>query len=67
VREELSGALHLAGADAVSRHELASLFAGREVRGAHAPPDRPKNCALTSTRVPPLRGVREALAGRPAR
>src|SRR5262249_45835603 len=58
----LVGRLHLAGADAVSRFELASLFAGREVRGAPGPPDRPKNCALASTRVAPLRGVREVLA-----
>jgi dTDP-4-dehydrorhamnose reductase len=58
----LSGPLHLAGADAVSRFELASLFAGRQVRGAPGPPDRPKNCALASTRVAPLRGVREVLA-----
>jgi dTDP-4-dehydrorhamnose reductase len=62
VEGALSGPLHLAGADALSRFELASLFAGREVRGAPGPPDRPKNCALTSTRVAPLRGVREVVA-----
>ena len=59
---DLTGPLHLAGADAVSRLELASLFAARAVRGAPAPPDRPRNCALASTRVAPLRGVRAVLA-----
>ena len=62
VAGDLTAPLHLAGADALSRHELASLFAGQEVRGAPSPPDRPKNCALASTRVAPLRGVREVLA-----
>ncbi len=66
VRGDLSGPVHLAGADAVSRHELATLFAGREVRAAEAPPDRPKDCSLASTRVPPLRGVRAVLGGNPA-
>ena len=62
VAGDLAGPLHLGGADAVSRQQLASLFAGREVPGASSPPDRPKNCALASTRVAPLRGVREVLA-----
>jgi dTDP-4-dehydrorhamnose reductase len=61
VSTDLAGPLHLAGAEHVSRWELASLFAGREVRGAPGPPDRPKNCALASTREAPLRGVREVL------
>jgi dTDP-4-dehydrorhamnose reductase len=62
VAGDLVGPLHLGGADAVSRQELASLFAGREVPGALSPPDRPKNCALASTRAAPLRGAREVLA-----
>jgi dTDP-4-dehydrorhamnose reductase len=58
----LGGPVHLGGADAVSRQEFAELIARRPVRAAPAPPDRPKNCALASTRVEPLRGVREVLA-----
>ena len=62
VEGDLTGPLHLGGADAISRQELASLVAGRAVAGAPSPPDRPKNCALASTRVAPLRGAREVLA-----
>jgi dTDP-4-dehydrorhamnose reductase len=62
VESDLAGPLHLAGADAVSRYEFARLVAGREVQGRPAPPDRPKNCALESTRAEPLRGVRAVLA-----
>jgi dTDP-4-dehydrorhamnose reductase len=58
---DLIGPLHLVGADAVSRHQFASLLAGREVRGGLRPPDRPGDCRLTSTRVGPLRGVRDVL------
>jgi dTDP-4-dehydrorhamnose reductase len=58
----LAGPLHLSGADALSRHEFAELIARRPCRGAPAPAGRPKNCALASTRVGPLRGVREVLA-----
>jgi dTDP-4-dehydrorhamnose reductase len=67
VATDFAGPLHLAGADAVSRHEFASLIVGREARGAEAPTDRPKNCALGSTRVEPLRGVREVLATSPGK
>jgi dTDP-4-dehydrorhamnose reductase len=58
----LAGPLHLGGADAVSRHEFATLIARREVAGAPSPADRPKNCALASSRVRPLRGAREVLS-----
>jgi dTDP-4-dehydrorhamnose reductase len=58
---DLGGPLHLGGADAVSRQEFAQLIARRPVAGAPSPPDRPKNCALASTRVGPLRGVREVV------
>lgn len=57
-----TGVLHVAGADHVSRAELAALTAGRPVRTAPAPPGRPKRCALDSgvarsILTSPLRGV----------
>ncbi|HEY7794265.1 MAG TPA: sugar nucleotide-binding protein [Gaiellaceae bacterium] len=63
---DVRGPLHVAGADAVSRLEFAELVAGRTLAGAPAPPGRPKNCALDSTRAESLlgtrlRGVREVL------
>jgi len=45
---DVSGVLHVAGADAVSRAELAELAAGRPVRRAAAPPGRPHDCSLDS-------------------
>jgi dTDP-4-dehydrorhamnose reductase len=67
VPTELEGPLHVAGADAVSRYEFARLIAGREVRRAEAPPDRPLDCRLNSSRARSLlatrlRGVHEVLA-----
>jgi dTDP-4-dehydrorhamnose reductase len=64
---EVAGPLHLAGADAVSRAELAELIAGRLVRTSAAPPGRPLDCTLDSSRAQALigtrlRGVREVLA-----
>lgn len=61
------GPLHLAGADDVSRAELAELVAGRPVRRAPAPPGRPLDCSLDSSRArallrTELRGVRTVLA-----
>jgi dTDP-4-dehydrorhamnose reductase len=61
---EARGPLHVAGADAVSRHELATLVAGRPHDSAPAPPDRPLDCSLDSSRARAmirtrLRGVRE--------
>ncbi len=63
----LSGVLHVAGADAVSRAELAELVVGRAVRRAPAPPGRPLDCSLDSSRAQALlhtrlRGVRELYA-----
>ena len=63
---DVSGPLHVAGSDAVSRAELAELIARRPVRKAPAPPDRPLNCSLDSSRAQAmirtrLRGVREVL------
>jgi dTDP-4-dehydrorhamnose reductase len=61
-----NGALHVAGPDGVSRCELARLLTRREVRCRPAPPGRPLDCRLDSTRARSLlatrmRGVREVL------
>jgi dTDP-4-dehydrorhamnose reductase len=61
---DVSGPLNVAGADDVSRAELAELVSGRPVRRAAAPPGRPLDCSLDSSRArallrTPLRGVRE--------
>jgi dTDP-4-dehydrorhamnose reductase len=74
----VSGPLHVAGADGVSRHEFARLVAeanGR--RGVRLPtalaaqiaPGRPRDCRLDCSRAAallggPLRGVREVLGSR---
>ena len=67
VELEISGPLHVAGDDAVSRCEFARLVAGRDVRCAPAPAHRPLDCRLDSTGARSflrthLRGVREVLA-----
>ena len=63
---DVAGPLHVAGADGVSRAELAELIAGRPVLTAEAPLTRPLDCRLDSTRAQALirtrlRGVREVL------
>ena len=63
---DVAGPLHVAGADGVSRAELAELIAGRPVPTAEAPPARPLDCRLDSSRAQAmlrtrLRGVREVL------
>lgn len=63
---DMSGVLHVAGADAVSRAELAELVVGYPVRRVSAPPDRPLDCTLDSARArtilrTELRGVRSVL------
>ncbi len=63
---EVSGPLHVAGADAVSRAHFAELLSGGAVVGAPAPETRPLNCSLDSSRAQALletrlRGVREIL------
>lgn len=63
---DLTGILHVAGADDVSRAELAELVAGRPVRRGRAPRDRPLDCSLDSSRAramlsTELRGVRTVL------
>ena len=62
----MSGPLHVAGADAVSRAEFAELITGAPVASAPAPATRPLNCSLDSSRAQALihtrlRGVREVL------
>jgi dTDP-4-dehydrorhamnose reductase len=63
---DVSGLLHVAGADAVSRAEFAELITGAPVAGAPAPATRPLNCSLDSSYAQAmirtrLRGVREVL------
>ncbi len=64
---DISGPLNVAGSDDVSRAELAELAAARPVRRASAPPGRPLDCALDSSRArsllrTELRGVRAVFA-----
>lgn len=61
---DVAGALHVAGPEPVSRWQLACLAAGREVAGVAAPPGRPLDCRLDSSRaagmlLARLRGVHE--------
>ncbi len=61
-----SGPLHVAGADDVSRAELAELVVGRPVRRTAAPPGRPLDCSLDSSCArsllrTELRGIRTVL------
>ena len=63
---DVTGPLHVAGPDAVSRHELARLLRGTDVPGAPAPPGRPRNVALDSRKAAEilgrtLTGVRAAI------
>jgi dTDP-4-dehydrorhamnose reductase len=51
VELDVSGLLHVSGADALSRADLAELVAGRPVRRAPAPPDRPRDCRLECSRA----------------
>jgi dTDP-4-dehydrorhamnose reductase len=48
---EVVGVLHVAGADALARADLAELVAGRPVRRAPAPPGRPLDCRLDCSRA----------------
>jgi dTDP-4-dehydrorhamnose reductase len=62
----ISGPLHVAGADAVSRAEFAELVVDGPVRSEPAPETRPHDCSLDSSRAQALlrtrlRGVREVL------
>jgi dTDP-4-dehydrorhamnose reductase len=67
---DVMGPLNVAGADDVSRADLAELVTGRPVRRAPAPPARPLDCRLDSGRARSLlatrlRGVRELFAAGP--
>jgi dTDP-4-dehydrorhamnose reductase len=67
VELDVSGPLHVAGADGVSRCEFARLVAGHDVRCGLAPETRPLDCRLDSSRAQRLlrtrlRGVRDVLA-----
>jgi dTDP-4-dehydrorhamnose reductase len=62
----LAGPLHVAGPDALSRAELAELVTGAPVDRAPAPPGRPLDCTLDSSRArsllaTELRGARAVL------
>jgi dTDP-4-dehydrorhamnose reductase len=65
-RPEITGPLHVAGSDAVSRLEFARLVAGPGVNGAPRPAGRPGDLRLDCSRAnhllaTRLRGVREVL------
>jgi dTDP-4-dehydrorhamnose reductase len=55
---ELTGVLHIAGPDRLSRADLAELIAGRPVCRGPAPPGRPLDCSLDSSRARALLGAR---------
>jgi dTDP-4-dehydrorhamnose reductase len=64
---DLAGVIHVAGPEAVSRHQFAELITGRPVRHAPAPPGRPLDCRLDTTLAQAslatvLRGVSEVYA-----
>jgi dTDP-4-dehydrorhamnose reductase len=65
---QVTGVLHVAGADALSRADLAERVAGRPVQRAPAPPGRPLDCRLDCTAAAALlttrlRGIRSVLRG----
>jgi dTDP-4-dehydrorhamnose reductase len=67
-RMDVTGVLHVAGAEALSRAGLAELVAGRPVRHAAAPPNRPLDCRLDCARARSLlstnlRGLRSLYEG----
>lgn len=64
---DVAGILHVAGPDAVSRHQFAELIAGRPVRHVPAPVGRPLDCRLDTSHArslltTTLRGAREVYA-----
>ena len=66
-RLDLSGSLNVAGVDDVSRTALAEIVRRAPVRSSPAPPGRPLDCSLDSSRARSLlttrlRGVREVFA-----
>ena len=66
---DVTGVLHVAGSDRLSRAELAELVAGAPVARRPAPAGRPLDCSLDSSRARALlharvRGAREVLGAR---
>jgi dTDP-4-dehydrorhamnose reductase len=64
---DVAGPLHVAGADDLSRADFAELISRRPVARAPAPPGRPLDCSLDSSRArallrTELRGARSVLA-----
>lgn len=69
---DVSGVVHVAGADRLSRAELAELVSGRPVTRGTAPAGRPLDCSLDSSRAQALlrtrlRGARELFSATAAR
>ncbi len=67
----VSGVLHVAGADALSRADLAELVSGHRVPRGPAPPGRPLDCTLDCSRArsllrTELRGIRMVFGARAA-
>jgi dTDP-4-dehydrorhamnose reductase len=50
-RMEITGVLHVAGAEPISRYDLAARLRGSPVRGRPTPPGRARNVALDSSRA----------------
>ena len=61
---DVSGPLHVAGADDVSRAEFAELIAGTPVRTSRAPESRPLDCSLDSSRAQALLRIGSAASAR---
>ena len=69
---DVTGPLHVAGADDVSRYDFAKLLGAGEIEAAHTTPDRAPNVTLDSSRGQALlktrlRGVYETLSNEPNR
>ena len=69
VHVDVHGPIHVTGAEGVSRQRFAELVAGHPVRGAPAPPGRPLDCRLDSSRAAAvlrtrLRGISEVFPPR---
>ena len=69
---DVSGPLHVAGADDVSRYDLAKLLGAGEIEAVHTTPDRAPDVSLDSSRAQALlrtrlRGVYETLSNVPKR
>lgn len=72
VELDVTGPLHVAGADDISRYDFAKLLGAGEIEGAHTTPDRAPNVSLDSSLAQSLlrtqlRGAYETLANVPNR